>query len=562
MFLLRLKISHKILAVIIAGIIMSASFAGIAIIMGQKQTDTLKEIHFENVTPLNNLRKIQLLFRELEFRMVGVQAEVTTPTAAGNHLEDSLKEIEVLWSGVKNGLTENEEKEKFEKGFRGFNAIAPQLKEAYFNEETDNVEEIYDEWLDYKPLIMKSINKFADILTENVEHNYLDNQRVIKKVNTFIAVTSISVISFFIVIALFIIRSINRPINTVVTAAGQIAEGDLTQAINIKSRDEMGSMATSLNSMIENLRDAFRRIVNTVEKMSSDTEGLSGLSKKLLEGAKQQRTIVEQVAVSSTEMSQTILEVSKNSTETSNATKDSFDTAKTGKEIVSETVQSITMLAESVAEASNTIGGLGENLDEIGAIVSVIQDIADQTNLLALNAAIEAARSGEHGRGFAVVADEVRKLAERTAKATDEIASQIKAIQNESKASIAAMEKGKTLAEESVNTATKAGDALQGIVESSDKVMDMVRRVATATEEQSAASEEVSQTMEHITETINEHFNLAGEVEKSASNLSVLGQEVIELTSHFKTGDGDSIPANKIHDRKPDETAYLNKTAQ
>lgn len=82
MFLLRLKISHKILAVIIAGIIMSASFAGIAIVMGQKQTDTLKEIHFENVTPLNNLRKIQLLFRALEFRMVGVQAEVTTPTAA------------------------------------------------------------------------------------------------------------------------------------------------------------------------------------------------------------------------------------------------------------------------------------------------------------------------------------------------------------------------------------------------------------------------------------------------------------------------------------------------
>ncbi len=558
MFLLRLKISHKVLAVIIAGIIISASFAGIAIIMGQKQTETLKKIHLKDVTPLNNLRKIQLLFRGLEFRMVGVQAEVTTPTAAGNHLQESLEEIEVLWGEVKNGLSENEEKEKFEKGFRGFKAIAPQLKEAYFNEETDNVEEIYDEWLDYKPLIMKSINKFADILTEDVENNFTDNQKMIKRVNTFIAITAIGVISFFIIIALFIIRSINRPINTVVNAAGQIAGGDLTQTIQIKSRDEMGSMAASLNSMIENLRDAFRRIVVTVEKMSSDTEGLSGLSKKLLDGAEQQRTKVEQVAVTSTEMSQTILDVAKNSTETSDATKDSFNTAETGKEIVSQAVQSITMLAESVDEASNTIEGLGQNLDEIGAIVSVIQDIADQTNLLALNAAIEAARSGEHGRGFAVVADEVRKLAERTAKATDEIASQIKAIQNESKTSISAMEKGKSLAEESVDKAKKAGDALQGIVESSDKVMDMVRRVATATEEQSSASEEVSQTMDHITETINEHFGLAREVEKSASNLSVLGQQVIELTSHFKTGEGGSTPAKKIHDKTPGEAAYLN----
>ena len=119
------------------------------------------------------------------------------------------------------------------------------------------------------------------------------------------------------------------------------------------------------------------------------------------------------------------------------------------------------------------------------------------------------------------------------------------------------MEKGKSLADESMKNATTAGDALQGIVESSDKVMDMVRRVATATEEQSAASEEVSQTMEQITESINEHFVLAGEVEMSASNLSALGQEVIELTSHFKTEDGDSSPAKKIHDKTPGEAARV-----
>jgi methyl-accepting chemotaxis protein len=193
-----------------------------------------------------------------------------------------------------------------------------------------------------------------------------------------------------------------------------------------------------------------------------------------------------------------------------------------------------------VGEASQIIIGLGKNLNEIGEIVSVIQDIANQTNLLALNAAIEAARSGEHGRGFAVVADEVKKLAERTANATDEIGSRINAIQVKSEESIATMDKGRVLAEESVVNAAKAGESLQEIVESSDNASDMVQRVAAATEEQSSAAEEVSRNMELISETIKEHFGLAEEVEKSASDLTGLANGVIVQTEYFKTkGDGE-----------------------
>ena len=552
MFLKKLKVAHKILAVIIAGIILSVFFASWAVYLGKKETRTLASIYNENVTPLDNLRNIQLMFREVEFRMTGVQADVVAAIGSGTHLKESLSDIETSWENIKSAIIDyelsdeaKEAIETYEKGYAGFKGnVAARLLTVYFDNNAAGVPDLYDEWLDYKPLIMKSIDQFAAILKEAVKEQYLGSQRTASKMNTFIVVIAVLAIGFFIAFAMYIVSSINSPIRTVVAAAEEVARGDLTHTISVNSEDEMGHMAQRLNSMIINLGNAFGQIASSVENMNANTEGLSSLSVQLFEGAKDQRAKGEQVAVASTEMSQTILDMAQNTFDASEATRESYNSAKAGKEVVNETVESITKLAESVSDASNTINGLGASLGEIGAIVSVIKDIADQTNLLALNAAIEAARSGEHGRGFAVVADEVKKLAERTANATNEISSKIDAIHAKSEESISTMEKGTILVQESVSNAWKAGEALQQIVESSDKAMDMVQRVATATEEQSSAAEEVSQTMEHISELINQHSSLAEEVEKAASNLADLAQGVIAQTMYFKTRNGE--PKNII----------------
>lgn len=536
----KLKITHKVAIIIIAAIIISVSFGLLNMTMGNRQIKMLESIYNENVTPLDNLRKIQLSFREIEFYMTGVMADVVAPVGAGKHLQQQMKDIEGLWGEVRGSLSDTESREGFEKGYAGFKSTAEKLLPVYANEEVEKVAGIYDEWLDNKPMIFKSIDQLSENQKTGVKDYYEGSKGLIVKINRTVAVVSVVVLFAFVAIAVFIVRSIKKPINIIVDAAEQIAGGDLSRSIHIKSEDEMGSMAARLNSMIEKLRDAFRKIAISVKDMSVDTEGLTAMSKQLLEGAEHQRTQGEQVAVAATEMSQTIMDVARNMSEATDATKESFDAATAGKEVVSEAVQSIGQLAGSVSEASRTVAGLGKHLDEIDVIVSVIQDIADQTNLLALNAAIEAARSGEHGRGFAVVADEVRKLAERTAKATDEIASKINAIQTESRASTLIMGKGSRLVEESVAKAEKAGEALQKIVISSDKVMDIVQRVAAATEEQSSAAEEVSQTMEHITAIINQHCDLAKEVEKSASNLVALAHGVIGQTGYFKTETGDA----------------------
>jgi len=559
MFLKNLKISHKILIVIITGIIASSAFALWSIAVAKKGTNTLQNIYVKNVIPLDNLRGIQLIFRELEYRMVGVVADAVAAIGSGHHLEESMTNLDALVTDVHNemknyNLSEDaiKELETFDNGYAGFKTVAARLKKVYLNNEPDEVEDLYDEYLDHKPLIFKSIDSLSERLKNNVKAHYEQSQENTALQVKIIFVLAVLGIGLFAVLASLIMRSINRPIRKVVHAAEEVANGDLTHTIQIDTTDEMGSMADQLNYMIQHLQTSFSKIISSVNKVAANTEGMSELADKLFRDTEEENTKGTQVAVASTEMSQTILDMAKNSGDASDATRESYNSANTGKEIVIQSVSSITKLSSYVDETSGKIKGLGHHLKEIGDIVSVIQDIANQTNLLALNAAIEAARSGEHGRGFAVVADEVKKLAERTAMATDEISEKMSMLQRESDDSIATMEKGKQLAEESVVNATKAGEALQQIVESSDRAMEMVQSIATATEEQSAASEEVSNSMEQISLIINSNFKLSEEMKQSVTNLAFLAQEILVQTSSFQIS----------NDRNNGEINIINDTAQ
>jgi methyl-accepting chemotaxis protein len=180
---------------------------------------------------------------------------------------------------------------------------------------------------------------------------------------------------------------------------------------------------------------------------------------------------------------------------------------------------------------------LGKSSDQIGRIIGVIDDIADQTNLLALNAAIEAARAGEQGRGFAVVADEVRKLAERTTKATKEIADMIRTVQEETKVAVAAMEEGTKQVEEGVTTTSRAGDSLKQIIHMSEQVGEMITHIATAATEQSSATEEINKNMDQIAKLVKESAEGAKESAKACQDLSSLALDMQKLVSNFKLED-------------------------
>ena len=191
-------------------------------------------------------------------------------------------------------------------------------------------------------------------------------------------------------------------------------------------------------------------------------------------------------------------------------------------------------IRQAVDASATTIRELESSTAEIGRIVTVIHDIASQTNLLALNAAIEAARAGEEGRGFAVVADEVRKLAERTTKATEEVARSIREIQDGTVGAVKLIEAGSQRVTKGVELANGAGQALGRITQSSDGLTGMVQSIAAATEQQSAAAEEISRRVEQIAVVTRESSEGAGQASQAAAQLSVQAERLQSLVNRFK----------------------------
>jgi methyl-accepting chemotaxis protein len=315
-------------------------------------------------------------------------------------------------------------------------------------------------------------------------------------------------------------------------ASQKIAENDLS--VEIKPKSENDVLGNSFKTMSVNLIKMVDRLSDNANQLVSSAAELAASSEEISRGANDQSEQVNQVLSAVEEMAGSISQASGNAGEASEASRGASDTASDGGEIVAETIQGMQSIDKVVRESAGSIGKLAQSAEEIGHIIGVIDDIADQTNLLALNAAIEAARAGEQGRGFAVVADEVRKLAERTGQATGEITSMIKGIQDQTSDAVKSMEVGINEVAQGREMADKAGQSLTKIVEVSQKVMDMMKQIASGTDEQTEAVEIVSSNVENISKITKETAGGAKQSAKAAEQLNQQAEELKSIVETFK----------------------------
>ncbi|MFW6235809.1 MAG: methyl-accepting chemotaxis protein, partial [Desulfovibrionales bacterium] len=262
---------------------------------------------------------------------------------------------------------------------------------------------------------------------------------------------------------------------------------------------------TTVRLQEEEIREKNRCITEVAEKtiaiardVNDSSENLSHKIAKAEEETGVQKDRVTESATAMEEMNATVLEVARNSQQAATHADEASSRVREGSKALKQLISEIQEVAGVINGLDRRVGELSSQADNIGQVISVINDIADQTNLLALNAAIEAARAGDAGRGFAVVADEVRKLAEKTMAATTEVGEVIRSIQESSKEADQEMGKAAKNVQEVTSRATTSGDLLQEILSLVEETSFQVQSIASAVEQQSAASEQISRAMTEV----------------------------------------------------------------
>ena len=342
------------------------------------------------------------------------------------------------------------------------------------------------------------------------------------------------------------VDAVVQPINESSQILGKLATGDLTVRMTGEYKGDYAAIKNSINSLADSFSTALSEVSEAIQATASASNQISSSAEEMAAGAQEQASQTTEVAGAVEEMTKTILETTGSVNSAANESKVASDNAHKGTKKNFEAKRGIDKIVESAQQTGQIISSLARKTDQIGEIAQIIDDIANQTNLLALNAAIEAARAGEQGRGFAVVADEVRKLAERTAKATKEIAETIKLIQKEAKdADNSMVEAGRSVAV-GIQLNEEVSEVLNEILDATKKSSDMINQVAAASEEQSSAAEQISKSIETINSVTQESAQGIQQIARASEDLSRLTVNLQDLVSRFKLSDSSFAHKSKL----------------
>ena len=317
--------------------------------------------------------------------------------------------------------------------------------------------------------------------------------------------------------------------------ARRLAEGDMTVEFISEGADELHAAGKDFNDMAHAFRKLLGRIQSDVQRLRQAAEQLASSSQQISASTGLQSDSASSMAASVEEMTVGVDHIAKNAQDAQDYSRESDEVAAQGGNIVQSVVSEIRGIADTVNESAAAVEALGQQSDQISAIVGTIKDIADQTNLLALNAAIEAARAGESGRGFAVVADEVRKLAERTAKSTQEISGMITSIQSGTATAVSSMKRGVERVANGVEQAQLAGTAIGQVQSQSRNVLNAVSEISVALREQATASTEIAQNVERIAQMAEENNAAAYGNAETAGELRQLAETLSSEVARFRT---------------------------
>lgn len=353
---------------------------------------------------------------------------------------------------------------------------------------------------------IQSVIAFEKLVTEDIK---IQEDNLISELNSFekmfFSLTIFSIL-FGSIFAYFVSKNILDKIHQSLRLAEEIKNGNLTYSLQSNSKDELGQLMTTLNSMSQGLREMLVEIKENGVQVDTVSNEIASGNTELSGRTESQASALEEAAASLEEFTGTLATTSDHAVSAENMTKELSVTAHTSGEMMKSVVK--------------VMSGIQDSSKKIVDIVSLIDTIAFQTNLLALNAAVEAARAGEHGRGFAVVAKEVRELSQKTATASKDIKSLIQNSANEVKSGV-----------ELVN---KTGSNIDQLLSKIEEVSHFMSQINSAIKEQKLGISQINEAVSHIDSITQENANLASTNSESSNLLKMQSKHLNHLIERFK----------------------------
>jgi twitching motility protein PilJ len=312
-----------------------------------------------------------------------------------------------------------------------------------------------------------------------------------------------------------------------------LADGDLRVQATV-TESFTGAIADSINFSIDTMRAIVSKINETSADVSSAADQTRHSVSQLSEASQRQAKEIADVSEAVNEMAISIDQVSYNAAESSSVAERSVDIASQGAIVVQNTIGGMDKIRGQIQETAKRIKRLGESSQEIGDIVSLINDIADQTNILSLNAAIQASMAGDAGKGFAVVADEVQRLAERSGAAAKQISALVKTIQSDTNEAVSSMEQTTAEVVQGTRHAQDAGVSLGEIESVSKTLAEIIENISDAARQQAASAGKISNTMKSIEEITSQTTEGTKSTATAVGNLADMTNELRSSVTGFK----------------------------
>ena len=561
--MLKFSISKKLwlsFSVTIVLIILINSVGSIAI---ENVKNRYEEILDRDVTRINYARDLEVAQKDLATRLL--EFVTMNKTTAKQEIEQEIENGTVAARGLIE-LSEGDEvslkllddlREKTLLLFDSNNQII-ELKESQKDMSAAQVTS-----MGLNSEVLAIIDEIIEVQQQNIQktrteiHDFQNITILIMVILTITSIISAICISFI------MSRNISKPVNLITTALGEVANGNLTiEPIQTKNRDEMGVMAKSFNTMLEDLRKIVSSVGDSSMQVAANAQELSASSEQSLASSQMVATSAENQLHTSSEQSRfmttsieamnelrsSIDQISGDNEQMLQATTEVKNLVDEGAKSIHEVVTQMETIHDTFTETTQMMRTMEQHSNNIQNITGLITDIADQTNLLALNAAIEAARAGEHGKGFAVVADEVRKLAEQSKNSATEIGNMVQQIQQTSSQATKTIVDGGAIVDVGMEKTTESLNSFKNIESGIGEVVFRVESVSAAVEEIQAMSGSVTDSVGHVqqlaTQTAEtasdtsaateQQLAAAEEISNNAHALSELAEQLQNEVNHFK----------------------------